>query len=213
MVAPFSGQPRKAFVMKIDLHVHTRERSPCGRSTEDEMIQAAIALGLDAVALTDHDRLAPPERLAMLNAKYAPFRVFGGIEVSLGRDHALVLGIQDRFLEEAEWTYKKLHEFVDIWGGFLAVAHPFRFYRRMNDGLLDLPPHAMEVYSHNTPPRAESRIRRLAEQWEIPLLANSDAHQVAELGAHYNELTRTPADDAELVEMLRAGEFRPVSRG
>lgn len=199
--------------MKIDLHVHTRERSPCGRSAEEEMIQAAIALGLDAVALTDHDRLAPPERLAMLNAKYAPFRVFGGIEVSLGRDHALVLGIQDRFLEETEWTYQTLHEFVEMWGGFLAVAHPFRFYRLMSEQITARPPHAMEVCSHNTPPRAESRIRRLAERWEIPLLANSDAHQVAELGAYYNELARTPADDAELVEMLRAGEFRTVSRG
>ncbi len=177
------------------------------------MIQTAMALGLDAMALTDHDRLVPPERLAMLNAKYTPFRVFGGIEVSLGRDHALVLGIQDPFLEEEMWTYSRLRDFVEIWGGFLALAHPFRFYRLMSDEITARPPHAMEVYSHNTPPRSESRIRKLAERWEIPLLANSDAHQVAELGAHYNELARTPADDVELVEMLRAGEFRAVSRG
>lgn len=199
--------------MKIDLHVHTRDRSPCGQATEDEMIQTAIARGLDAIALTDHDRLVPPGRLAILNAKYAPFRVFGGIEVSLGRDHALVLGIQDSFLEEATWSYRKLHEFVDIWGGFVALAHPFRFYRQMSNGILDLPPHAMEVHSHNTPSRAESRIRKLAERWEIPLLANSDAHRVSELGAYYNELDGEPEVEAELVRMLRAGEFRLVSRG
>lgn len=177
------------------------------------MIQTAIARGLDAIALTDHDRLVPPERLAMLNAKYAPFRVFGGIEVSLGRDHALVLGIQDPFLEEVTWSYKKLHEFVEIWGGFLALAHPFRFYRLMSEQITARPPHAMEVYSHNTPSRAEARIRERAERWEIPLLANSDAHRVSELGAYYNTLDREAEDEAELVRMLRAREFQPVSRG
>jgi predicted metal-dependent phosphoesterase TrpH len=193
--------------MKIDLHIHTQERSPCGRSTEEAMIQRAIARGLDAIALTDHDRLVPPGRLAMFNAKYAPFRVFGGIEVSLGMNHALVLGIQDTFLEEANWTYSKLVDFVAIWGGFMALAHPFRFYRTMSDEIAACPPHAMEVYSRNTPRRAEKRIRRLAREWDVLLLANSDAHQVDELGAYYNELDGDPEDDAALVELLRAGTF------
>ena len=198
--------------MKVDLHVHTRERSACGRSAAEAMIQRAIALGLDAIVFTDHDRLVPPASLAMFNAKYAPFRVWGGIEVSLEQEHALVLGIHDRFLEQASWTYPTLRDFVDGWGGFLALAHPFRFYRRMDVTVDVRPPHALEVYSHNTPPPAEDEIRRLAARWEVPLLANSDAHHVDELGAYYNELARVPADEAELVEMLRAGAFRPVSQ-
>lgn len=44
------------------------------------MVRAAIRAGLDAMVLSDHDRLAPTARLARLNAKFAPFRVFGGIE-------------------------------------------------------------------------------------------------------------------------------------
>jgi predicted metal-dependent phosphoesterase TrpH len=193
--------------MKIDLHVHTEERSMCGRSAEEEMIQRAISLGLDAIALTDHDRLVPPAQLATLNAKYAPFRVFGGIEISLGMNHALVLGIQDAFLEEASWTYRELRDFVEIWDGFLALAHPFRFYRHMHEEIATYPPHAMEVYSHNTPRHAEIRIRKLAGEWNIPLLANSDAHHVDELGAYYNQLNEVPEDDAALVKMLREGAF------
>jgi hypothetical protein len=38
--------------VKVDLHVHTQERSPCARASEDEQIQAAIAAGLDAIFIT-----------------------------------------------------------------------------------------------------------------------------------------------------------------
>jgi hypothetical protein len=84
--------------MKIDLHVHTRERSPCACSSTDEMILAAVDRGLDGLVITDHDRLVPTEDLAYLNAKYAPFRVFGGIEVTTRGEHVLVLGVQDEAL-------------------------------------------------------------------------------------------------------------------
>ena len=36
--------------MKVDLHVHTKERSPCGRSSAVEQIQAAVSAGLGAIA-------------------------------------------------------------------------------------------------------------------------------------------------------------------
>jgi histidinol phosphatase-like PHP family hydrolase len=67
--------------MKTDLHVHAKERSACGQSSEEEMIQAALACGLDGLAFTDHHRLVSPARLEELNRAYASFRVFCGIEI------------------------------------------------------------------------------------------------------------------------------------
>lgn len=196
--------------MRIDLHVHTRERSPCADASTEEVIRAAIASGLEGMVITDHDRLVPPERLRMLNAKYGPFRVFGGVEITLDREHALVLGVEDDILERRWWRYPDLHAFVEERGGFLALAHPFRFNRHIAVDVARFPPHALEVWSHNTPRRAEASIRMVAAALDLLLLSNSDAHQTRDLGAYYNELEEAPEDVEALVALLKAGAFTPV---
>jgi hypothetical protein len=197
--------------MKLDLHVHTRERSACAHSSTDEMIRAAIASGLDGLVITDHDQLVPPERLAYLNAEYAPFRIFGGVEVTTRSEHILVLGVEDQRLEEMWWAYPDLHKFVVERGGFLALAHPFRFNRARVDVDVDrFPPHALEVYSRNTPESAAPRIRDLASRLDVLLLSNSDAHHSSDLGSHYNLLREEPDDTEALVRMLKEGAFEPV---
>ena len=47
--------------MKIDLHVHARERSACAKEGEESQIRAAIAAGLDGIAFTDHHLLVERE--------------------------------------------------------------------------------------------------------------------------------------------------------
>jgi predicted metal-dependent phosphoesterase TrpH len=194
--------------MKIDLHVHAQERSFCGRSSEEEMIQAAITAGLDALVFTDHDRLVPRSRLATLNVRYAPFRVFGGIEVSLGLEHILVFGVQDPALESGDWSYPDLHAFVEACQGFLALAHPYRFHKFLHMDFMRLPPHGAELRSHNTPKRATSRIKDLALDLGLVLLCNSDAHHAGDVGSYYNVLDEIPEDDAGLVAALNAGALR-----
>jgi hypothetical protein len=198
--------------MKIDLHVHTRERSSCAHASTDSMIWAAIDSGLDGLVITDHDRLVPRERLTYLNAKYAPFRVFSGVEVTTRGEHVLVLGVQSERLEEMWWTYPDLHAFVVDRGGFLAVAHPFRFNSARIEVDVDrFPPHALEAYSHNTPRSAASRIADVAARLGVPLLANSDAHHVGGIGDYYNLLDDEPEDMPALVRMLKEGAFEPMA--
>lgn len=194
--------------MNIDLHVHTRERSACGRSTATAMVEAAIAAGLDALVLTDHDLLAPPAQLADLNDRYAPFRVFGGIEVSLMEgEHVLVLGTQAPSLESRAWDYPSLHSFVREQKALLVLNHPFRYAPALRIDVARYPPDAIELYSHNTPHHAEARIRTLAQELGLRVLANSDAHSVERLGAYYSRLDADPADERELVEVLRLGQY------
>ena len=198
--------------MKIDLHVHTRARSACARSSTDEMILAAVDRGLDGLVISDHDRLVPTEDLAYLNAKYAPFRIFGGIEITTRGEHVLVLGVRDEALEDRWWAYPDLHAFVQGRGGFLAVAHPFRFNpRRLGVDIDRFPPHALEVHSRNTPRQAEGRIRKMAERLDVSLLSNSDAHHSSDIGSYYNVLDREPDDVEALVRILKEGAFVPVA--
>jgi predicted metal-dependent phosphoesterase TrpH len=198
--------------MKIDLHVHTRAHSPCARSSAEEMIRAAVDRGLDGLVISDHDRLVPAEDLAYLNAKYAPFRVFGGVEITTYGEHVLVLGLQDEALEDRWWAYPDLHTFVQRQGGYLALAHPFRFNpRRLEVDVERFPPHALEVHSRNTPRQAESRIREMAAQLDLSLLSNSDAHHSSDIGPYYNVLDREPGDMEGLVRILKEGVFDTVA--
>ncbi len=193
--------------MKIDLHVHSKERSACGRASEEEQIRAAIDAGLDAIVFTDHHRLISPDRLQQLNEKYAPFRIFGGIEIAADGEDVLILGVHDPALESALWTYPALHAFVRARGGFIALAHPFRWHSTITLDLERFAPDAIEVRSANIPPDVEGRVRDLASRLGIPVLCNSDAHSTGPLGTYFNALERPPADEQDLVALLRSGQF------
>jgi predicted metal-dependent phosphoesterase TrpH len=176
------------------------------------MIRVAVDRGLDGLVISDHDRLVPTEDLAYLNAKYAPFRIFGGIEITTHGEHVLVLGVQDETLEDRWWAYPALHTFVQARGGFLALAHPFRFNpRQLEVDVERFPPDALEVHSRNTPRRAAARIRDMAGRLDVSLLSNSDAHHTSDIGAYYNVLDREPDNMEALVRILKEGAFELVA--
>ena len=64
--------------MRADLHVHTACSD--GTLTPGEIVQAAQGLGLEVLALTDHDTLAGADALA---GRPLPFRLIAGVELSL----------------------------------------------------------------------------------------------------------------------------------
>jgi predicted metal-dependent phosphoesterase TrpH len=194
--------------MKIDLHVHSQERSACGQAPEEAQVRAAIAAGLDAIVFTDHHRLAPIERLEALNRQYAPFRVFGGIEITAQGEDFLVLGLRRSELESENWKYPALVEFVRQQSGYIILAHPFRYRANIELDIDRYTPDAIEVRSPNTPADQEARIREIAARLGIPVLCNSDAHSTERLGTYYMVLKDTPADEKELIASLKSGQFQ-----
>lgn len=194
---------------KVDLHVHCKERSNCGRSWAEEQIVAAIDSGLDVIAFTDHDLLMPDEDLRTFNEKYAPFRILGGVEVSVEEDeHVLVLGVNEPCMETRIWRYPELDRFVHERGGFTALAHPFRYRDTIDIDLEEFPTDAIEVSSTNTPEFVEEKIRAIASYLHIPVLCNSDSHICDTIGKHYNVVHHVPEDEAELIHLLKSGEFQ-----
>ncbi len=194
--------------MKIDLHVHTKEYSLCGRSNAEEQIQAAMTAGLDALVFADHDHLFPPAHLRMLNDKYAPFKIFGGIELTESTgEHILVLGVHDPALEQGRWAYADLYQFVRERGGFMALNHPFRFVPEIEIEYEHFPLDALEAYSNNISPSWAPRILKLANELDVNILSNSDAHRAVDVGRYYNELEETPATEHELIALLQARKF------
>ncbi len=189
--------------MKIDLHVHCSERSSCAVSDAESQIRAALENGLDALAFTDHFRLVPPDELMALNERFAPFRVYSGIEITADKEDWLVFGIQDPKIERRLWTYPDLWNFVRERQGVMILAHPFRWEPLIHVDLETYPPDGVEVRSHNTPVEREEEIIRLACQHGLALFQNSDSHH-GMIGQFYNELPGNPVDEIGLLESLRA---------
>lgn len=190
--------------MKIDLHVHTSERSDCATRTEEQQIRAAIEKGLDGIAITDHDRLVPRERLAALNDQFAPFKIFTGIEVSAEDLHWVVLGIHEPALERMDWRYPDLRAFVRSRGGFIFLAHPFRYRPTLHVDIEGCLPDGIEVESINTPASRKNDIRTLARRLGLVEIRNSDGHHSGGVGSYHNLLPYPACDDRSLVAALHA---------
>ncbi|GAP15509.1 histidinol phosphatase [Longilinea arvoryzae] len=189
--------------MRVDLHVHDRDRSPCATDTDESQVRTAIAAGLEGLAFTNHFRLVPDARLAELRRDFSPFRIFSGIEITADQEDWLVLGLREGRLERRDWDYPSLWRFVRDQGGFIALAHPFRWASCIHADLGIYPPDAIEVRSNNTPPARESEIRSQAERYGLALLCDSDAHSNGMIGKYWNDLPGAPQTDDELLDSLR----------
>ncbi|OPJ62610.1 PHP domain-containing protein [Clostridium oryzae] len=190
--------------MKIDMHVHCSERSNCSISTEQEHIESAIEHGLDAIVITDHNKLVPEEHLKELNKKYYPFRIFGGIEVTTEPhgDDVLVIGVIDSILEEQKWSYEKLYKYVKARGGFIALCHPYRYENTVNIDIATFVPDAIEIHSTNIGRCDGNLIKTLAARLGSKLIGNSDAHSYLHTGLFYNVLSSSPKSEQELANTL-----------
>jgi hypothetical protein len=132
--------------------------------------------------------------------------------VSLPEEHVVVLGIQNPALESLDWEYEALWRFVHKEGGFMTLAHPFRFHDPIGVPIERFPPDAIEVFSINTAVCNEKRIREIAGKLGIRLLSDSDSHTTATVGKFYNQLAGNIATDTALIEALRLDQPKLVNR-
>lgn len=180
----------------------------CGTAADDQMVRAAIEHGLDAIAFTDHNRLVPPARIAELNREFAPFKIFGGIEVVVAEEHVVVLGVHDPEIENSWWEYPDLYNFVKEHQGVLIMAHPYRWSGDLSIDLHKYPPDAVEINSSNMSLCDAEKIEQLIVELGCHRIINSDAHATELVGIFYNELDAAPATEKELLESIRSGSYK-----
>lgn len=194
--------------MRVDIHVHTSRHSNCGVSSPEEMIQAAIASGLDALVFTEHDYMWTQEELSSLQGSYPEIKLFQGIEVSLSIDeHMVVIGVPDAghfypFMSPAE-----LRATVRSHGGAAILAHPFRWTPNVRADILEAGFDAIEIYSNSIRNYMQAPIRDLQAKMNLPLVALSDGHHTSHLGLYALDLARPAEDEKDLALLIAAGEF------
>jgi len=199
-------------MIKADLHVHTKYSGDCILSLEN-LINACKKMGIDCVAITDHDTIEGALKLKEI----APFKVIIGEEI-----RTLDGELNGLFLNEtippglsAEETISR----IKTQGGLVYIPHPYSFFRR----------EAMDVNKlHEIYSRADiiecyngrnflffenRRAIKFAKEKAIVMGGGSDAHHQAEIGNVFVEMEDFDTKE-EFLSNLKRGKIvvAPYSR-
>jgi len=186
--------------MRIEMHIHTSEVSPCSDCTAAEAVRRCISKGYDGMVVTDHfnedasraimKELPPwPARVdnflrgyrAAKAAAPAGFLVLLGMELRFmgqGINEYLVYGFDEQFLYDNEGIdrldIKQFSEIARMSGFLLAQAHPFRWGMSLTKAeLLD----GLEVYNGNSHHASHNDFAALwARKHRLLALSGSDYH-------------------------------------
>ena len=193
-----------------DLHVHTAA-SPDGRSSLEDLTAAAAAAGLQALAVTDHDRCTPVP--AAMNG----ILLIPGCELSTRAGHITGLFLERPVdlaalghLPEPETAVAAIRTA----GGLAVLAHPFqRPGRRAED--LAFPLDAVEAVNARAcfkHPAANDQAAAFAAARGLPAVGGSDAHDAKEVGNGRTALEAEAPTLPALREALAAGRCRAQLR-
>jgi predicted metal-dependent phosphoesterase TrpH len=193
-------------VLSAELHAHS-SASYDGRDGIERLLERAAEVGLDALAVTDHDTFAASEAAAERAPEYGLVGI-RGIEVSSAAGHVLGLGVSERIEPDRSFadTIDRIHDA----GGIAVVPHPFQ---EMRSGVIDkisreelLAADAIEVYnSRLITGRSNWQARRFATKHGMPMTAGSDAH-VSDMSARaVTAVDATDRTETAICEAIRAG--------
>jgi predicted metal-dependent phosphoesterase TrpH len=195
---------------RADLHVHSLASD--GTSTVADILDAAVALGLDVIAITDHERIdAAVAAVAMASDRDLPIEVVVGEEVTTRGGHLLALWVERRIppLRSMRSTIAAIHDA----GGLAIAAHPLAPYPLCAQGFLlralladgdpRVRPDAIETFNPTLLGRvAHGRAVAFAAEHGLTVVGASDAHDAADIGrGHTTFPGRTAADLRSAVEV------------
>jgi predicted metal-dependent phosphoesterase TrpH len=195
-----------------DLHMHSEHSWDC-TTPIDELLDAAVAAGLGALAVTDHNTIAGGlEARARAVERGLPLHVVVGSEIKTAADGE-VIGL---FLHDdvpRGLTFAETLERIRAQGGVVYVPHPFdRFHTTPDRALLN--EHASEIDVLETAnarlwlERDNRAAARFASEHGLRRGAGSDAHVPAGIGT--GALRLAPFDDP--TSFLRAVDGAEIVR-
>lgn len=173
----FSKKYRRLF--KGDLHIHTRASD--GIFTVKELMERAQKLGLDFIAITDHNQMVSTDELPKIRG----FSVIQGVEYTHFLGHSNFLGVDKPYdvpfvantFDEVNARFHSAREH----GALIVINHPFQEPCEFKFDMNELPFHCMEVWNG---PMRESNLKAiglwqklLTEGKRIPISGGSDFHR------------------------------------
>jgi predicted metal-dependent phosphoesterase TrpH len=200
-------------VLSVELHTHS-SLSHDGRDPVDHLLEQAASVGLDAIAVTDHDEIDASLDAVEMAPDYGLIGV-PGMEITTAAGHVLALGVREAIPADLpfEETLDRIHE----QGGIAVVPHPFQASRH------GVAPHistetlasadAIEVYnSRLLTGRSNRKAERFAAFHDLPMTAGSDAHIAEMVGQAVTEVDADERTAGSILAAVADGRTSVVGR-
>ena len=204
--------------MKFDMHCHVREGSIDSHVRLKEWIAILQEKGFGGMLITDHDSYRGYKYWKRHREDFPEdFVVLKGIEYDT-RDagHFLVIMPDDvdlKLLKTRGMRIEMLTRLVHHYCGILGPAHPFgmrsssaMFFKKLKQEP-ELMAHFDFVEGLNTCelPEANEKARELAETYDLPMIAGSDAHRAQYVGTAFTDFDREITCNNDLIAAIREG--------
>jgi dephospho-CoA kinase len=175
-------QRAEGFVVEwsLDLHMHTSASPDC-LSAPAEVVRRARSIGLDRIAITDHDQIEGAFEARDID----PELVIVGEEVRTAEGLDLI-GL---FLSEhipPGGSFREVAQEIRRQGGVVYVPHPFDSHRGTTETFLEGVRDSIDAVEGFNARIHDPRRNQRAQNWALangfPLGAGSDAHLLSEIG-------------------------------
>ncbi len=172
-----------------------------GLNSPKEMVEHAKEIGLDILAITDHNKVKGSLEAKKYAKKYC-ITVIPGEEVSSREGHILGLGIEEEIKPGLgiEETIERIHSL----GGVAIAAHPFDV-KGEGCSKLAVKCDAVEIFNAlNVDRVANYKSKKFVTRKHLPYIAGSDAHSIEMLG--YGRTLFRSSDIDSILRDIRKGQ-------
>lgn len=197
---------------RFDIHIHTREYSPCSLLYPEEMVECAIASNLSGIVITEHHYQWDEDEIREFkkNVRCNGLKIFSGAEITTDAGDLIVLGMPREVV--LKWkqfvSIERVLEEVNKYSGLCIAAHPTRSYHHFDNRLEYLPIPAIEVSSVNMNAYEQERAMDWARKLGRLQVCASDAHQPHQVGKYWIEIECPVNTEADLIKAIKSGKFK-----
>jgi len=194
--------------MKCDLHIHT-SYSYDSNSPPKEVVKAAIAKGIDCLAVCDHGKIKGAAEVQQF-ASNLPILIIPGIEIKSKEGDILGLNIEK--IIPNGLSAKETAERIKEAGGMAIIPHPFGWFCSFKGDLKEISKEidGIEVLNASTFGPGNKKALAFVQKFNLPFTAGSDAHNLNLVGRAYLEV---PGENLSTEEIFKQIKNRNVKIG
>ncbi len=189
--------------MLLDLHNHTKY-SPDSRVSPAELVAMARRLGLQGLAITDHNAVAGIQETR--EAAGEGFLVIPGTEISSKEGHILAYGVHE--VIPRDMPVPETVDRIAALGGVAVAAHPYRFWSGLGEEALGQARFsAFETCNGRTLKRGNDQAKAKAKAVRVGQTGGSDSHYLDEVARAVTSINSGVTDADDVLQLLGQGKI------